>query len=82
MPKTIFSEGQEVLQNLLRSVRLQAGLTQAKVAEKLKQPQSFVSKYEMGERRVDLVELHAICSVLGISLREFVNRFETALRNR
>ena len=41
----------------LRAARLQAGLTQIEVAATLRRPQSFVSKCEAGERRVDVVEL-------------------------
>src|SRR5688572_19805179 len=57
MQKTIFSAGQERLLKLLKDEREKAGLTQVQLAEKLKVPQSFVSKIESGERRVDLVEL-------------------------
>jgi transcriptional regulator with XRE-family HTH domain len=46
------------------------------VARKLGKPQSFVSRYEAGERRLDLVELHDVCNALGVSLVEFVSRFE------
>ena len=76
MPKSIFSAGQEKLQNLLKTTRGNAGLTQAALAAKLKRPQSFVSKYESGERRLDLVELREICNALGISLVDFVRSFE------
>jgi transcriptional regulator with XRE-family HTH domain len=77
MPKkSIFSEGQEKLQKLLQSSREKAGLTQVELATKLKRPQSFVSKYESGERRLDLVELRDICQALGVSLTEFVRKFE------
>ena len=79
MPKTIFSAGQEKLQNLLKSTRESAGLTQTALAKKLKRPQSFVSKYECGERRLDLIELREICAALKISLVDFVNRFEKTL---
>ena len=41
----------------LREARAEAGLTQAEVAQRLRKPQSFVSKNETGERRVDIVEL-------------------------
>jgi len=47
----------------LREARRLAGLTQAEVAERLGKPQSFVSKCESGERRVDFVELLALCEV-------------------
>lgn len=51
-------------------------MRQEDLAAKLGQPQSFVSRYESGERRVDLLELKAICRAVGITLNEFVRRFE------
>ncbi len=68
------------LQEILHQVRKDAGLTQAELAERLGQPQSFVSKYENGERRLDLVQLHEICEAVGVPLVEFVKRFEEAYR--
>lgn len=56
---------------LLRDARIGAGLTQIDVAGRLGVPQSFVSKYETGERRLDVGEVQAICRVLGLSLVEF-----------
>jgi transcriptional regulator with XRE-family HTH domain len=79
MPKSIFSTGQEKLQKLLRQSRIDTGLNQVELAKKLNRPQSFVSKYESGERRLDLVELRQICQALKISLTEFVKRFEKSL---
>jgi transcriptional regulator with XRE-family HTH domain len=76
MDKSLSSTESEKLAALLRSVRSESGLTQAQVAERLALPQSFVSKYESGERRLDLVELRQICKALGISLVDFVRRFE------
>jgi transcriptional regulator with XRE-family HTH domain len=64
------------LLELLRKVRIEAGLRQVDLAKKLRQPQSFISKYESGERRLDLLELREVCSAAGTSLREFVKRFE------
>jgi transcriptional regulator with XRE-family HTH domain len=61
---------------LLRDVRTEAGLRQEDLAKKLKQSQSFVSKYESGERRLDLLELKQICRAVGLTLSEFVRRFE------
>ena len=80
MRKSIFSTGQEELQNLLRELRENAKLTQKDVARRLRQPQSFVSKYESGERRLDLLELHEVCDALGIPLTNFVKRFEQRLK--
>jgi transcriptional regulator with XRE-family HTH domain len=45
----------------------------------LGQPQSFVSKYESGERRLDVLELRQVCAVVGVSLADFVRRLERAL---
>lgn len=56
----------------LRAARIQANLTQAQVAEALGQPQSFVSKCESGERRVDAVELERFAKLYGKPLRYFL----------
>lgn len=69
-------EQQHRLQTLLRQLRENAGLRQQDVADRLGEPQSFVSKYESGERRLDLIELSAVCEVLGIKLGEFVAQIE------
>lgn len=61
---------------LLRGYREEAGLRQTELAERLGRPQSFVSKYEAGERRLDLVELKGICTVLGVPLAELVRRWD------
>ena len=70
----------ERLQVLLRQVRREAGLRQFDVAERLGHPQSFVSKYENGERRLDLIELGKVCDALGISLQDFIRRLEESGR--
>lgn len=80
MDKSLFTAEQRKLQELLRQVRLGAGLRQQDLAKKLAQPQSFVSKYESGERRLDLLELRQICAAVGVPLREFVERLENALQ--
>lgn len=66
--------------SLLRQMRLDAGLRQADLARKLGEPQSFVSRYESGERRLDVLELKQICGVLGVSLADFINRLEGGSR--
>lgn len=81
MPKSIFSAGQEKLQKLLREARAKTGLNQVGLAKKLGRPQSFVSKYETGERRLDLVELREICQALKIPLPTFAKRFEKSLND-
>jgi transcriptional regulator with XRE-family HTH domain len=70
-----------VLLDLLREVRLEAGMRQTDVAAKLGKAQSFVSNYESGERRLDLLELQSVCEVLGIGLVDFVKRFHSRVRD-
>jgi transcriptional regulator with XRE-family HTH domain len=76
MRKSIYTREQTRLVALLRDLRLEAGLTQAQVAKRLRRPQSLVSNYESGQRRLDLIELREITEILGVSLTEFVRRFE------
>jgi transcriptional regulator with XRE-family HTH domain len=80
MPRTHPASAQEQLQMLLRQARTEAGLTQTDVAQRLGQPQSFVSKYESGERRLDILELRDVCRVIGVSLVDFIRGLEQALR--
>lgn len=76
MDKAIYSVDQRRLTALLRVTREAAGLRQTDVAEALGEPQSFVSKYESGERRLDLIELKQVCAALGVTLTSFVKDFE------
>ena len=55
----------------LRQARIGAGLTQAVVARALKRPQSFVSKIESGERRVDFIELKRLAKIYSKPLSYF-----------
>ncbi len=67
MPRSsVKAQRRKVLLALLRQARLDAGLRQSDVARKLGKPQSFVSNYESGERRLDLLELQAVCEVGGV----------------
>ena len=63
------------LTTLLRLVRMEADMTQDQVAKRIGQTQSYVSKYETGEQRLDLIELDAVCEAVGIPLTEFVRRY-------
>lgn len=74
--KAGFSPERDRLAKLLRKLRAEAGLRQTDLAEKLGEPQSYVSKYESGEQRLDLLELRSICLALGTDLGRLVKRFE------
>lgn len=56
----------------LHEARLSAGLTQVEVVEKLGKPQSYISKIERGERRVDIVELSKIAKLYKRKLDYFI----------
>ncbi|MBL4697478.1 MAG: helix-turn-helix transcriptional regulator [Phycisphaerales bacterium] len=76
MERSLHSLKLRQLQLLLREARDEAGLRQVDLAKKLRNPQSFVSKYESGERCLDLLELEQVCDALEISLSEFIRRYE------
>ena len=67
------------LQELLRELREAAELRQIDLAKRLGRPQSFVSKYESGEKNLDFLEVREVCEALGIPLAELVRRFERVL---
>lgn len=79
MSKTIFTREQEKLQALLREARQESGLSQVELAKKLNRPQSYVSKYENGERRLDIIELRAVCLSLNTTLSKFTRRLERVI---
>ncbi len=65
MRKSVHSEAQLAFQELMREARRRAGLTQHELAGRLGKPQSFVAKYEGGERRLDVVEFVKVAQALG-----------------
>ncbi len=79
MEKSLYTIQQQKLQELLRQIRIDARLRQTDLAERLGEPQSFVSKYESGERRLDVLEIRLICKAVGITFEEFARRLESAL---
>lgn len=82
MEKSIFTREYAVFLRQLRAERKRARLTQTELAERLGQTQSFISKCERGERRIDVVELRAFCDAIGLSYTEFVRRFEATVAKR
>lgn len=80
MKKKVYIAQRSRLVSLLREIRIEAGLTQMELAERIERDQTFVSKYESGQRRLDVLELREICQAVGITLEEFVKRLEKALK--
>lgn len=61
---------------MLSRYRKEANLTQQNLAEKLNKPQSFVSKYESGERRLDLIEFLEVAEALQFDVFEFIKNLQ------
>jgi len=74
MLKTVRSQDYKKLLALLIAARKRAGLSQREIAKAIAEPQSWVSKGENGERRLDLIELVAILRALGLKPRRFIMR--------
>ncbi|MDZ8264055.1 helix-turn-helix transcriptional regulator [Nostoc sp. ChiQUE01b] len=72
MPKSVFSEDYNRFRQLLIEARKAAKLTQAELSAKLELPQSYVSKYERGERRLDVIEFLQVAQVLEIDPLAFI----------
>lgn len=77
--KSIHNKAYQQLLSLLRSKRLDRGITQEELASRLGVGQGIVSKIETHERRLDLIELREICLAIGISFPEFVMEFDNNL---
>jgi transcriptional regulator with XRE-family HTH domain len=78
--KNIYTKQRTQLETLLRELRAEAELSQTELAARIEKDQTFVSKYEIGERRLDILEIREICLALGITLEEFARRLEKALK--
>lgn len=74
--KSVFTERYERFRKRLVAIRKAASLTQTDVAYRLGRPQSFVSKYERGERRLDVVEFLEVAEVLGASPTDLLRELE------
>jgi transcriptional regulator with XRE-family HTH domain len=77
MTASLFTEEYEKFRTLLEKYRLKKNLTQSDLAKKLNRPQSFVSKYEIGERRLDVIEFLEIAKHLKINISEFFKELES-----
>lgn len=78
MPNPLHDPRYAVLRALLVGERERNGLTQVEIAARLGKPQSYVSKYERGERRIDIVEYVDVARAIGIdpvtTLRELIEK--------
>jgi len=66
VPKSAFGRKYQQFRELLTTARRRSGLTQVDLAKRLKRPQSFVSKFETGERRLDVIEFLDVARALRL----------------
>ena len=76
MSRSTFTTKYGTFRTMLVEARKDAGLTQVQVAKRLSRPQSFVSKYEGGERRLDVVEFLEVAKALRVDAANFVRRLD------
>ena len=74
MTKSVFTDRYKLFLNLLVQERKDRGITQVLLAKRLNKPQSYVSKYENGERRLDVVEFLDIAACLELDAAAFIQR--------
>ena len=70
--KTIYSKEYKEVLFKLKKARIKAGLTQVDMAKLLNKPQSFISKIENGERRLDIIEIRHIAKLYKISMGDLL----------
>ena len=79
--KNVRLNQQKKLLVLLRGLRVETGLTQRELASRLGTDQTFVSKYESGERRLDILELREVCQAIGTDFLAFIRKLDKDLKN-
>lgn len=72
MEKTIHSKEYKKIIDKLKEAREESNLTQKQVAEKLKKPQSYISKAEAGEQRIDIIELKSFAKIYNKDINYFL----------
>ncbi len=79
MANPIHDPNSQVFRQMLVEARMSSGLLQADLADKLRKTQSFVSKYERGERRLDFPEFITIADALGLDVSAFVEQYRSRI---
>lgn len=72
--KSVFTKRYKLFLSILTSIRQDRGLSQRALSKKLRKVETYVSKYERGERRLDIVEFLEIAKALGADPHEIINR--------
>jgi len=79
MSNRLWDKKQNAFREAIKEARINSEFTQAQLAKKLKKPQSYVSKYERGERRLDFVEVMEVCKACSLSIEKFTSTYSNNL---
>lgn len=79
MPRTTFTAPYREMLRLLKAARIEADITQADLANRLGKPQSYVSKFERGERSIDLIEFLQIVRAIGSEPHRIIDEVNEAI---
>jgi transcriptional regulator with XRE-family HTH domain len=82
LAKSLFSPSYTRFLDLLKQARLEAGLTQSEAARRLGKPQSFISKCESGERRIDVVEFLEFCRIFGADPGKILSKLDNPPKSK
>jgi len=80
--KSVHSDRYNRFLKLVIDARKRAELTQQELADKLKKPQSYISKYERGERRLDVIEFLEISQILNVDTYNLLRKIDSPLSSR
>jgi transcriptional regulator with XRE-family HTH domain len=80
--RSVFTAEYAAFTRRIIAARKAAGVTQQQLADRIGKPQSFVSKYERGERRVDLVEFLAIAEALSLDPSRFIRDLKSNAKKK
>ena len=79
MPNSMHSQKYQIFREMLVDARLKSGLTQMELAQKINKPQSYVSKYERGERRLDFTEFIEVVIAFKMNINVFIERYQKSI---
>ena len=82
MEEKKLSKARIIFQNLLKEERHKKNKSQSDIAKKTGFTQSMVSKYESGERKIDLIETMAVCQAIDVRFQDFIAEFEKRLEEK
>lgn len=77
---TIYDPKFKVAMDILKRKRTEVGMTQIEMSKKIGCSQGYVSKYEQGQVRLDIIEIRRICECLGLSLVGYVQLLEEEIK--